>query len=364
MRKAVIVGYYGQNNAGDDAFLSVSSWGIRKYLKCEDVWATSSLKSIENGYIVKPMLAPSLFYGYNRIRKFIFSRKSNCIVFGGGSNFHSSDVINEWIFIIKYLQNVYSIAVGVSIGPFRDTKAEKSCKKLLHLLSFIGVRDKISYDRVLNLVPDANVKITFDLAPLLQTATGNRIYNENQTSKAIGISLCNYERFVNGDVKREKQRISIVANAIRKCAQSDIIESIFLIDFNSHPIMGDYDVHCELAYLLDNCVPIIHLPYYNNPIYTMKAMLNLRGMISMRLHSSVFAYCTNTPALILSYHEKCSEWAKMIGAPKDSIIETNNICEYDLSEYISTLMTNSYHTELSIDKAQKLSLLNWNLHKW
>ena len=57
--------------------------------------------------------------------------------------------------------------MGVGIGPFESHEAEKVCAKFLNECGFIGVRDPQSLVIAQTIAPNANVKLTFDLSPLM-----------------------------------------------------------------------------------------------------------------------------------------------------------------------------------------------------
>jgi polysaccharide pyruvyl transferase WcaK-like protein len=41
----------------------------------------------------------------------------------------------------------------------------------------------------------------------------------------------------------------------------------------------------------------------------------------MRLHAGIFAFCVGTPTIMLSYHEKCSAWAELVGWPEPLLLD-------------------------------------------
>ncbi|WP_144786725.1 polysaccharide pyruvyl transferase family protein, partial [Micrococcus luteus] len=71
-----------------------------------------------------------------------------------------------------------------SFGPFRDSGAETACKKLLERFKYIGCRDSASFQLVQSLAPHVKVEKTFDLAPLLFRALGEKnTYLNNRNRK-------------------------------------------------------------------------------------------------------------------------------------------------------------------------------------
>ncbi|MCX7114027.1 MAG: polysaccharide pyruvyl transferase family protein [Proteobacteria bacterium] len=364
MKHAVIRGYYGQHNAGDDAFMIVSAWGARKYCNCGSVYAAANTIPETHGYPIKPLYMAHDFRGstrLNRIWDHWICRHSANIIFGGGSNFHTSKEMQYCSKLLGLSRHGKHFAIGVSIGPFKDTDAEDACAKLLNQFSFVGVRDRYSYDRARTLVSDERVELTFDIAPLLLTATGMSISDNSISRRGFGVSLCNYERFVGHDKMLESKRLQNVADAIRYCAIKGFLDEIVLIDFNSHPVKGDHSVHQELRTRIEDCVKVRHIPYAGDPVTTMQDIANLQGILAMRLHAAVFAFCVKTPVLMLAYHEKCRGWADMVGMPSWMVKSATQSDFEEIAHGIEQLLCSAPQLpSLTPDDAIDQAFRNWH----
>lgn len=362
--QGLLIGYYGEQNSGDDAFLAVTSWGTRMYSGITHSFATASHIPSFCADCISPLYFPIQFRGsglYNRLHTAYRRHHSRSIVFGGGSNFHTTAHLQYWRKNIELAGPGPHYAVGISVGPFRDATAADECAQLFTHLAFIGVRDKASYERVKQLAPEAPVELTFDIAPLLPRAMNTVIPSVPASQRrGLGVSLCNYERFVSGDTQREEERIGIVAQAILKQVEAGLVDEVVLLDFNGHPHFGDHAVHQALRRQLEPSVPVQHIAYTGNPLAMMEALSRLRGVIAMRLHAAVFAFCTDTPVVMLSYHEKCQEWAKMIGLPEELIADTSSLtAETFAAKTTAMLRATSLKPGLSVADAVAASMRNW-----
>ena len=109
VRRAVLVGYYGLQNTGDDALLAVAAWGAQRYLGCDEIFATAGAVPATYGIPVHPLYArttafplPSrLLYLQNFIREYLFLARPSSIIFGGGSNFHSTAYLESRLALVK-----------------------------------------------------------------------------------------------------------------------------------------------------------------------------------------------------------------------------------------------------------------------
>lgn len=359
MSRALLIGYYGYSNTGDDAFLAVSAWGAAHVFGHHEMWATTRQPLTVCGYTIQPVYGRSWFPRQNVLRAYWRASRVNQVIFGGGSNFHTRTYMDEWCRWLDLAGAGPHRAVGVSIGPFRDHDAEDACARLLSRLTFVGVRDAASYERAVKLAPGTTVEYTFDLAPLLPLAAQATIPAGTQERRGLGIALCNYERFIDGDIAGEMRRVEQVAAAIQRAAQRGRLDELVLIDFNGDARGGDHQVHCALIDLLGGVIPVRHVCYVLDPMQAMNTIAGLRGIIAMRLHAAVFAYVTETPALLLAYHEKCHEWARTVGADTSLIFNAFHLESEALATGIHQMFSAYTRPKLPLFQAQQRALRNW-----
>ncbi|HVV71070.1 MAG TPA: polysaccharide pyruvyl transferase family protein, partial [Verrucomicrobiae bacterium] len=250
MRRALLIGYYGRQNAGDDAFLAVSAWGARKFLGVERVWANASTIPDCCRQSVRPLGLPSAIPGagtLTRFRRHWLLPQFQHLIFGGGSNFHTTRIIEDFIALVRAAGAGPHFALGISVGPFRDRGAAGKCAELLSMLDFVGLRDQASLDRVRELDLTKPAEYTFDIAPLLALALGTKLpVRPPPQRKVLAVALCNNERFIGGKTDEEISRLDAVAGAIRQCAHEGDCEEVVLVDMNGHPAEGDAAVHMSL----------------------------------------------------------------------------------------------------------------------
>jgi polysaccharide pyruvyl transferase WcaK-like protein len=363
MADAILSGYYGQRNAGDDAFLVICAWHARRHFGIDRIYATAPPSRLMRKLVVRPIYHRFPDHGIlNYALAGWKARKVDSIIFGGGSIFHSLEGIERATKWVRGAGPGRHFAVGVSIGPFDNAEAEAACASLLTKLDFIGVRDRISYRRGRALAPAARVELTFDLAPLLLEMIEGDLLDRTSPRRGVGVALRSFEQLLGGQRDRAESRIEIIADAIRRCAARRMIEEIVLIDFNGHKRRGDHRVHQDLKDRLQSCTRIRHVHYTDNPIDTMRVVASLRAIIAMRLHAAIFGFCTHTPVLMLAYHEKCREWAGMIGLPNALRADALKSTTRDLAESIEWLLGESVLAPtLPLETAVQAAMKNW---KW
>ena len=357
---AYLLGYYGQHNTGDDALLYASAWAARHYLGCKKLKV--SVFGDKHYDAIAKSQGPTFFKGHERLKHYHIAATSKRLIIGGGSVFHSERDIQLKRHLIGLANPKKSMAVGVSIGPFANTAAERACQLFLNECGFIGVRDKYSLDYAKHLAPNAKVQLTFDLAPAL-------LCQKNLTSADIpkrGVALNFCQRAVNafGDTntREEQQRVEKACDLIEKIWIATH-EPIYLVDFNGHPRFGDHLVHAQILSRLNPKVQVSQVPYFHNPLQLLQTLQRFKSLLCMRLHAAIFGYLTETPTYILNYHEKCQHWSEQIGLSQDCLFDA---CQFDAGDVADTVIHGlEYGAEkpsLPVKTAVEKSMLNWSEH--
>ncbi len=358
MRKAYLMGYYGMLNSGDDALMNVVAWGAQKYLKQEEL-ALSSFRDLKlcNGEAHSARLnEQQRFRGQNRLKNYMGAIDSQRIIFGGGSTLHSLQDINVKRDMLRLSAGRNHLALGVGLGPFENTKAEKACAKLLNACEYVGVRDRISYEVAQDIAPHANVDLTFDLAPQLLLMEDFDLQSIERSG--IAVCLCPHERLT-GNHEAEQARLRKLAQAL-ETIQFFTGETIYFIDFNGHPTLGDAQVHQEIASMLDENVDFRFVKYDANPLRVLQRMAAFKFSICMRLHATIFSFITETPCVSLNYHRKCQQWCEQVGSPKDYSIDVNDFDPQELANLVCMGVEEGFkHSSMSVDQALTLSMKNW-----
>lgn len=357
---AYLVGYYGMQNSGDDALMYAAAWGAKHQLGCQKV-KVSCDKDVNCSELtdVKGYGEP-LFKGHQRLRHYQSAIASKRVIFGGGSVFHSEKDIEQKRHMIALASRKKSLALGVSLGPFVNTAAEKACAQFLKECGFVGVRDQSSFELAKSLAPNANVKLTFDLAPSL--LCNKKLSLSKIERHGIAFNFCQsaVNAFGDTDSHAEQARISRAVELI-KLIWNITGEHIFLVDFNGHPQLGDQKVHNAIMERLSPEIMVSHVPYDPNPLRLLQRMFMFRALIGMRLHAAVFGYMAETPTIFLQYHKKCRQWSKQIGMPDAYQYDANGFSAEEVAiEICNSLSCGFYPNSLPLHTAIKRSLSNWS----
>ena len=356
-----LVGYYGMQNSGDDALLLSSIMGAKHYLQSRNliVSANSDIKFDNQGFDINPIKEAQTFKGQNRFRHYRAAIRSERVIFGGGSVFHTAQDIEVKRHLMALTDPKLCMALGVGIGPFNDEKAKIECQAFLKECGFVGVRDQKSYDIAMELAPKANIKLTFDLAPMLTLSSPET--QHTSPSAGVLINVCPVPKDALGNTD-ESKRLALIEK------MSQVIEDIWneskvpvsLLSLNGHEVYGDNALCQALVAKFAGKIPVDFIPYNPNPIEMMDTIRQFKVFLSMRLHGCVFGYLTGTPVLAVNYHTKGHEWCDQVGMPLDHRFDANSFNPKQLVEILKEGLESGFTLPaLALNDAVQQSLSNW-----
>lgn len=360
MKKILYNGYYGFQNTGDDAFIEVCSWGAKNYWgTTNNIFLGNDLPEVLNPS--KPIMKP-MFKGHNRINTALLTLNADYFISAGGSTFnkHTKNSLRDIAMFTKknINKNLKIGAIGVSIGPFKSIDDEKQVVRYIKGMDFLAVRDKRSFEFLSSINLPYQPIEAFDLAALLTDVYKDEECNlyKDDSKKIIGISVCNYEQYIGGDLLKEEKRNKYALDLLLSLPKDENIIYRFFI-FNSHPIVGD-------KILTDNFVLKLQgrnievIPYLNNVKKAWDKIKECDLMISTRLHASIFACYAQVPFFLLEYHEKCSDFLDDVGQHPDYRLYDGQTSIVSIQHSIESILSKEEYKQPSflietVDKAKR-----------
>ena len=358
-KKITFEGFYGFKNAGDDAFVEVASWGAKKYWNCNNnVFLGAHLPQVINKINTRQLL-PTL-KGFDRVNLLGHLLTSDCFISAGGSTFselpiHSNK--NLAYNMQRINKNVRLGAIGVSIGPFKTMEDERRIAKYLESLQFLAVRDFSSFEYVSSLNLPYKPINAFDLAALLPLIYRKKAIKSSSDVKTIGVSICNYESYKNGNLEKERHRNQFFKQLIEILVKKkNIVLKVFIINGNKYT--GDEKATSELLKDIPNDKYSI-VPYSRNVEKTWNEIANCDLMISTRLHASIFACYASVPFMLFEYHKKCSDFLDDVGQNPRFRLYDAEISIEEARNAAENIINGKYIIPRNIEKTIELSKLNF-----
>jgi polysaccharide pyruvyl transferase WcaK-like protein len=363
--KVTYHGYYGAKNSGDDAFVEVASWGAKKFWNANDhLFFADTLPTIKTS--VKNWSPHKSYFSFSAAVFSVFN--SDVFLSAGGSTFHSSLQMTDLRLYAKWKKKFHingkTGAIGISLGPFISSKAEKDTISYLKTLDFLALRDNHSYNLACSYDLPFEPIESFDLAALLPLIYPNELnlsIQKSSTKKIIGISVCNYERYVNGDIHKEDMRNEYVLQILKILAKEKNYILRFFI-FNGHKITGDEALSFSLIKKLEDAglknVEIV--PYLSNVAETWNKVKECDLVISSRLHASIFACFAQVPFFLLEYHRKCTDFLNDIGQYERYRLHDGSKNVNDFIDQINEILNSgNYVKPKNVTEAMNKALYNF-----
>lgn len=365
MKKILFNGFYGYKNTGDDAFIEIASWGNNHF------WKNTNAPYFTGEHLPETSLPIKRIYPekcsnkiIQKISVFNATLNSDCFINAGGSVFSEIRPLSNIAFAKRaniINKQLIQGAIGVSIGPFQSIEDEKSTKKYLQKLSFLALRDKRSYDYATSLNLNYKPINAFDLAALLPQCFKNFDFQDKQNvsspKKTIGISICNYERYYNGDLSNEKKRNQFVTDLLNKLSKNNNFHFKFFI-FNGNQKIGDEKLtHETISKIKSDNISI--LPYTGNVQKVWDEIKTCDFILSTRLHASIFSCYANIPFMLIEYHRKCTDFLQDIGYDKGLQIGDAQSDTQSVYENIIQILDGKYNYPTNLENTIERALLNF-----
>ena len=318
MSKIVISGYYGFNNAGDEALLTA----ILAALRASEPEADITVISGNPGNTIAKHQVKSM-YRFAAVRLLRAIGEADLVISGGGSLLQDVTSKRSLAYYLSIIaagkwkrKKVMLFAQG--IGPIRNRFMRLLTRLVVSKADVITVRDEDSAEELKRMgVPAAKVEVTAD--PVLMLNPESKIAGKTILAEAgldpykpiIGVSVREWP-----DNQRCLKQLAAALGTLsdRYNAQIAILPLQVSKDLKDSQLLQGY------------------LPAIRNKVVLMKGdysteeflsvIGSFRLLIGMRLHALIFAAVMKVPLLAISYDPKVDSFLKAIGTEAVGTVET------------------------------------------
>ncbi|MBO9732307.1 MAG: polysaccharide pyruvyl transferase family protein [Chitinophaga sp.] len=310
-------GYYGHKNIGDDVFCVVADWTFKNKFGLRNTHV-QGLDLPQLKYIQSSKLSANKYIKYGQL--YMEALKSSNIIHVGGSTF--GDGARSIVDVRNIYQYKKLYALGISVGPFKTKADFNYIKNYLNKFRYVSVRDQQSMDYVQEMKLESKVEKGFDVAALLPLIGNDTSYvtpeatpaSENNR-KIIGISVCNYEKYHNGNPQKEQEReqqLLLLLSSLHEM-YSDVEFRFFIFNANEH--VGDKPLTERIISQVKTYkkVTISLVDYDKDTLAFWDNMKKCDLFIGFRLHSAIMSYIAEVPFMLFEYHTKCTDFLHSVG---------------------------------------------------
>lgn len=349
----LISGYYGYGNAGDEVIL---------HSIYENVMGLGGNTAID--VLVADPEKNKGRYPFRMVDRFRFRdmrkavRSCDVLISGGGSLLQDSTSTKSLLYytMVMNLAKHYGkklVVYANGIGPVAKEGNRKRVRKAVEKADLITLRDERSRDELLQMgVQDREMHITAD--PVF-AYKGAEKYREQEKAEQLlkRLGLPGYKKFVGVSVRAWQALDPGFENKIASLCdwihREYGLKTVFILMQDSL----DREISERIRSLMESDSYVIE--YGNRENQLMGVTGSARFMISMRLHTLIFAANMGVPTLGLVYDHKVSEYLSILGMPSAGSVE--HLDEDKTAEAVRLLMDNyDNYTQQLHEKTEQLCI--------
>ncbi|MCK8816002.1 polysaccharide pyruvyl transferase CsaB [Natroniella sulfidigena] len=295
MEKIILSGYYGFNNAGDEAILAALVVGLKKVLGQVEIIVLSANPSwTEEVHGVEAISRTNLVEITRQLKE------ADLLISGGGSLLQDVTSMKTIPYYLSIMILAKSLKVPVffcaqGVGPINSTINQKLVKSVLKRVDLITVRDQNSKELLRRIGVRDPIDVTADPVFMLEAVNQDRIEailaeeGIDLAQQTVGISIRSW-----GDNSYLKQ----LAVALDRFKEEFEVQ-LLLIPLH-YPT--DLEVSQKLRSLMEGEVGMITGNYSPQEVLGLVGQVDL--LLGVRLHSLIFAALNKVPLVGISYDPK------------------------------------------------------------
>ncbi|MGM0471814.1 MAG: polysaccharide pyruvyl transferase CsaB [Bacillota bacterium] len=325
MKRILLAGYYGFNNAGDEAILSTIISALKERdAQLELVVLSAAPAKTKQVYSVETVDRFNLF----AVSKALYH--SDLLLLGGGSLLQDVTSRRSLLYYLGLIYLARQLGVPVSlyaqgVGPIESKLGSFLVPRLLNQVSNLSVRDQDSKELLKELGVSREIRTTVDPVFNLRLPEDKRaeeiITAEgiNLTKPVIGVTL---RPWGNNDY------LTTLVQVLDRVANRLEAEILFLP--LHHP--GDLAVSRRVSRLMTVPTQIVQKEYRPEEAAALFSQVDL--LIGVRLHSLIFAAINQRPLVGISYDPKVDSLLRQLNlVPAGSV---DNLTAGKLYQHILT----------------------------
>lgn len=336
MIKLLIAGYHGFGNCGDEAILQAMTTNIRAMADDVDITALSN----------KPEFTKTE-YGINSVQRFrvfsVLSAIRNCDIMlsGGGTLLQNGTSTRSLLYYLAIIRTAKFFGKKVmlyanGIGPVTGRLNRRLVKMVVNKVDAITLREKLSEADLISIgVKKPDMEVTADPAFKLRSISDNEareIFEKENiplNGDTVGVSVRSWQKAGFGE---EDYVISLAK------ACDDLAKKGKTVVFLPMEYPRDMDISKRVMAKMNSKSYIFKNRYKPSEILGMVGCFDL--MISMRLHTLIFAAVKNVPMIGIIYDPKVEYYLNELDMPEGGDIRSERLDSKRLTSMAEDIFNN------------------------
>jgi polysaccharide pyruvyl transferase CsaB len=312
--KALLLGYYGQGNLGDDLMLScLSTWlsdqGVSITVGSENpqgVTAPCGRPVVQNVPLLGEWEWRSTWLHGGAARLLSAMRRHDLIILGGGDLIRDDHGWRTFAFSIEKIAAARLLGkpvalLNVGIGTPSTAYGRATLGWALRQCARVIVRDQRSVD----VCAEAGVEAVFLPDIVLTLPSSVPAHTDNRLPY---IAVCMRD----GWCSMSEFQIGTLASILDGISERTGLQTAF-IPFQKGIDEADYGLHQRLAHKMRTACQVFQ---WSGDIPELVSRIsNATAVLAMRLHASVMAVAYEKPCVAIPYDHKIREFARLAGVP-------------------------------------------------
>lgn len=319
-KKALICGFYGNYNLGDEAMLAGMINLLRK--QQDDLSFTVFSDDPQDTQARYGVQSVHRLQRNQRIQRLLKMFQSSYFVLGGGDLLRDAvqySIVPLWLHPLQQAIKLRrrTLVIGISVGEIWKPESKVLIPKVLNQVDFLAVRDAQSKTKLEELGVRNTIYVMSDLALQAIPETSSQSIRSPNQPLQVGISV----RHLSGRGQSVDVDISLVLQkemaAIADCLVEQYGATVHFLPFRTyqysyHPTDDDYvSILNVLRYSRYSEKFVVHR-YFESLQDLNKLISSLDLMIGMRLHSLILSAGLGVPIIAAEYDPKVHGFMKEI----------------------------------------------------
>jgi polysaccharide pyruvyl transferase CsaB len=324
--KALLMGYYGARNLGDEMMLvCLREWLERQHVEItvvserpEQVRLRPGLNAVENWPLLGEWSWRAAWLKGGAFSLLRALASHDALIVGGGDLVRDDLGWRSYFFTMEKViaalllrKRVYFVNVG--IGRPRTVYGRNLLRWALPRAEQIIVRDRRSLEVCRECGAGERAVLAPDIVstlPSILALTGASTGGRGPAAHPYVVVALRAEADVFGLCRIDEKRIQNIAAALDAMVERDNVEMVF-VPFQAAEI-DDGALHRRVASAMHHFDRAIVRPWTDELSEVYGVFSEARGVVAMRLHAAVLAVACERPCVVLPYDHKVREFAELI----------------------------------------------------